>query len=184
MGKRGKEREERKGEGEKRKIERRKDKPRENFGADALTTYRSRLLFFLVRPRVFLYSLPARSCRSIFSRFTLNHKYKSQERALSGKSRDHRSSSLPLSLSFCFRVVDTVASYGVYVRVCTCVCTTPRVLLAHTLGDSECTAGVRRKPLPRILLMFLQVRSICPDALFVRSRRQKNFQFATLQTSR
>lgn len=137
-GKRGKEREERKGEGEKRKIERRKDKPRENFGADALTTYRSRLLFFLVRPRVFLYSLPARSCRSIFSRFTLNHKYKSQERALSGKSRDHQSSSLSLSLSV---FASWIPSHP---TVCTCVyvhaCVQLRVSCLRTrLG----TANVR-----------------------------------------
>lgn len=45
-------------------TKRRRDKPRENFGADALTTYSSCLLFFLVRPRVFfLYSRwSARSC--------------------------------------------------------------------------------------------------------------------------
>jgi hypothetical protein len=79
---------------------------RERTCADALTTYRSRLPFFSVRR---VPELSARSRRSIFSRFTLNHKYKSQE---------HRESIeiTGRTLLFCFRVVEAC-------RMCVCTYT-------------------------------------------------------------
>lgn len=121
--------------------------------------------------------LSTRSRRSIFPRFTLNHKYKSQERRESIEITAR-------TLLFCFRVVEACRMcihvyVCVYMYIYVCVPTYARVY------RSECTDGMREeKPLPRTTDVP-PVKSIFPpppDVLFARSRRQKNFRFGTLQT--